>query len=69
MREVREAVDLRLAVPYDVRPLIGECLSGSPLVYPSANPGPGPSAIRAGCSGVSTLVESVRRIGVPVFGE
>ena len=68
VREVREAVDLRLAVPYDVRPLIGECLSGSPLVYPSVNPGPGPSAIRDGCSGVATFVESIRRIGVPVFG-
>jgi hypothetical protein len=68
VREVREDVDLRLAVPYDVRPLIGECLRGSPPAYPSVNPAPGPSAIREGCSGVATFVEAVRRIGIPVLG-
>jgi len=68
MRKVREAVDLRSAVPCDVRPLIGECLHGSPLAYPSVNPGPGPSPIREGCSSVTTFVEAVRRIGIPVVG-
>lgn len=67
VREVREDVDLRLAVPYDVRPLIGECLRGSPVVYPSANPGPGPSAMRQGCSGVAPFIEALRRIGIPVL--
>lgn len=68
MRKVREAVDLRSAVPYDVRPLIGECLHGSPLAYPSVNPGPGPSPIREKCSSVATFLEAVRRIGIPVVG-
>jgi len=68
MRAVRGEVDLRLAVPCDVRPLIGECLRGGPLVYPATNPGPGPSEIRGGISGVGTFVAAIRRLGVSVTG-
>jgi hypothetical protein len=68
VRAVREDVDLPLAVPRDVRPLVGEYLRGEPLVYPSINPGPDRSTIRRGLSGVAPFVEAVRRLGVRVVG-
>ena len=66
MRVVRGEVDLRLAVPCDVRPLVGECLRGSPLVYPDTNPGPGLSEIRRGISHVAPFAEAIKRLGIHV---
>ena len=54
-------------MPCDVRPLIGECLRGSPLVYPATNPGPDPSEIRRGISGIVPFVEAIRRLGIHVI--
>jgi hypothetical protein len=67
MRAVREETDLRLAVPRDVRPLIGEYLYGTPPIYPSTNPGPEPSDIRRGMSGVGPFVEAAKRLGLRVI--
>jgi hypothetical protein len=67
MRAVREETDLRLAVPRDVRPLIGEYLYGTPPIYPSTNPGPEPSDIRRGMSGVAPFVEAAKRLGLRVI--
>ena len=68
MRAVRGEVALRLAVPCDIRPLIGECLRGGPLLYPATNPGPGRSEIPGGISGVGPFVEAIRRLGASVTG-
>jgi len=68
MLQARELVDLRGAVPQDIRPLVGSHLRGGPVRYPAANPGPSLSAIRQGVSGVTRFLDAIRRLGIPVIG-
>jgi len=64
VRALLARVDLRGAVPTDIRPAIGEALAGGPVVYPTANPSPPPSAFRKRCSHVGAFVEVLARHGV-----
>jgi len=59
---------LTKSVPHDVRPALGEALFHGPVSYPASNPGPPPSRIRAGLSGVATFLGVLRRTyGVEVL--
>lgn len=65
MRRVTEEADLNRAVPYDIRPLIGELLYSKPVKYPLGNPGPQPSAIRSGVSDLQTFLKILQCAGIP----
>lgn len=64
MRAVLARVDLRGAVPRDIRPEIGEALAGAPVVYPTSNPSPAPSSFRKRRSHVAAFVEVLARHGI-----
>ena len=66
MRRVIEEVDLNRAVPYDIRPLIGELLYGGPVRYPADNHGPEPSMIRRGISQLQAFLDVLQCTGIPV---
>ncbi|MBI5739854.1 MAG: hypothetical protein HZA16_03950 [Nitrospirae bacterium] len=65
MRRVLSEVDLKRAVQDDVRPLIGKCLHGGPVIYPEANPGPPRSDIRRGVSQVEPFLKILSTLGIP----
>lgn len=65
MRRVLEQVDFNKAVPYDIRPLIGEYLYGKPVSCPRINPGPPLSKIRSGVSGPQSFLEVLQSAGIP----
>ena len=66
MRRVVEQVDLNRAVPYDIRPLIGELLYGGPVRYPADNHGPEPSMIRRGISHLQAFLDVLQSVGIPM---
>jgi len=66
MRRVVEQVDFNRAVPYDIRPLIGELLYGGPVRYPANNPSPPPSTIRRGFSHLQPFLDVLKFVGIPV---
>jgi len=67
MRRVLSSVDLRHALPYDIRPLLGEYLAGAPIQCPSTNPSPALSAFRDGKSHLAPFLEMVKRTGIPTI--
>lgn len=66
MTAVLGQVDLAAAVTADIRPLVARALTGVDVRYPTANPGPPPSSIREGISGVEHFLEVARRTGLRV---
>ncbi len=67
VRRVVCQVDLNTAVQEDVRPIIGRYLHGSPVVYPTTNPGPPPSEIRKGISHIDAFVKMLSSCGVAIM--
>lgn len=65
---VLHAADLSAICFRDVRPALGHRLSGRELEYPRPNPGPPPSAFRAGLWSVPRFIQSLERFSVPVIG-
>lgn len=66
MQRVIDRVDMNRAVPYDIRPMIGELLYGRPVRYPSDNPSPQSSQIRKGISDLATFMNVLRSVGIQV---
>lgn len=66
MRRIVEQVDLSRAVPYDIRPLVGEMLYGKSVRYPEDNHGPEPSSIRRGISHLQAFLDVVQSADIPV---
>ena len=67
--EVKKAisrVDLARAVQKDIRPLVGEYLRGSPVVYPATNPAPPASHVRKGVSHVEPFLETLSSVGIRI---
>lgn len=54
------------AVTEDVRPRIGALLRGAPVRYPETNPGPPPSAFRAGLCRPEVLFQLLQDAGISV---
>ena len=67
MRRVLSSVDLRRALPYDIRPLLGAYLAGAPIQCPSTNPGPALSAIREGISHLAPFLRTLKHVGIPAI--
>lgn len=66
MQIVLSEVDLCSSVQDDVRPMIGEWLHGSPVLYPSENPGPPLSEIRKGISHAEPFIEVLSSMGITI---
>ncbi|HEY8377449.1 MAG TPA: hypothetical protein VIK91_13230 [Nannocystis sp.] len=64
MQELLGRVDLRSAVPDDIRPALGAALAGGPVVYPDTNPSPPPSTFRSGCSHLAAFLAVLARHGL-----
>ncbi len=60
-------VDLYRAVQQDVRPLVGACLLGREVVYPSVNPSPPLSRFRSGQSHLEPFLTNLQSIGIPIL--
>jgi hypothetical protein len=70
MTRLFSEVDLRTAVPDDVRPLVGRMLHGAAVEYPDRNPGPPKSGIRSGLSGPEHFLTAFRdTMGIPIHAE
>lgn len=66
MRRVFEQTDFNRAIPYDIRPRIGELLYGKSVRYPAVNPWPDSSEIRRGISHLQPFLDVLKCAGIPV---
>jgi len=66
IKVVFSEVDLFSAVREDIRPMIGEYLHGSPVLYPSENPGPPLSEIRKGISHAEPFIKVLSSMGITI---
>jgi len=65
VQDVVSRVDWKNAVQMDIRPLIGRYLHGSPVLYPSTNPGPPLSKIRENLSHLEPFLQTLSSVGIP----
>ena len=66
MKEVLSHVELKRTVQDDIRPLVGKCLHGREVVYPSTNPSPARSKMREGVSHLAPFLAALHSIHIPV---
>lgn len=66
VQRVVSSVDLSSCVQHDIRPRVGRILLGRRVVYPAINPGPPPSAFRAGRSTPEPWIAVARASGLEI---
>jgi len=66
--KIWQNVDLGSVANKDMRDLVGEILHKGPVIYPSANPAPGPSVIRKGLGSPDNFISMLIEAGVIIIG-
>ncbi len=64
--EILGRTNLAAVAQHDMRPLVGRMLLGRDVIYPTANPAPGPSSIRRGLSRSSRFLALIGQLGIEV---
>lgn len=64
--KIWQNVDLGSVAQRDMRDLVGEVLHNGPVIYPSANPAPGPSLIRKGLGCPDNFISMLKESGIMI---
>lgn len=64
--EVWAQADLASVAQSDMRPLVGKILLGRNVIYPTKNPGPGPSQFRVGLSSPEHFLSAIKKTGIAI---